>query len=187
MGKNKEGTWWRESDLGEGLYPSTESEMRIVSYVNTKRPTLAIVGAGKEPEGFKLQESFQVWGYNGHRWKIASVGVCVSILTFWFTSSSDIWSGIPSAWYNTPEKLHMQHSVFPPSWAPQGDALEQGHHPEGICGLHPQITKGTATLQRPGEPAAIPGASQPKSAAPNSGLGGEKGEGDCNFQQVEAE
>lgn len=109
----------------------------------------------------------------------------LSILTVWFTSSSDMWSGIPSTWYNplSPERLHMQHCVFPPSWAPQGDALEQGHHPEGICGLHPQITEGTAALQRPGEPPAVPGASQPKPAAPNSGMWG-NGEGDCNFLQV---
>ncbi|XP_073886161.1 transcription factor E3 isoform X4 [Macaca fascicularis] len=50
-----------------------------------------------------------------------------------------------------------------------GDALEQGHHPEGLCGLYPQAAEGATALQRPGEPAAIPGAGQPQPAAPNSG------------------
>jgi hypothetical protein len=89
-----------------------------------------------------------------------------------------MWSGIRSAWYNPPCESRVQYSISPSSRAPQGDALEQGHHPEGICGLHPQITEGTATLQRPGEPAAVPGTSQPKPAAPDSGLRRENWEGD---------
>ncbi|XP_052518830.1 transcription factor E3 isoform X3 [Budorcas taxicolor] len=60
---------------------------------------------------------------------------------------------------------------FPPPWAPQGDALEQGHHPKSLRGLYPQVAEGATALQRPGEPAAIPGASQPQPAAPNPGAG----------------
>ena len=61
---------------------------------------------------------------------------------------------------------------FPPPRAPQGDALEQGHHPKSLRGLHPQVAEGATALQRPGEPAEIPGASQPQPAAPNPGLEG---------------
>lgn len=103
-------------------YPSTGSEMRIVSHVNIKRPTLAIVGV-KEAAGAMAQEGFLVLGYNDHQWKIASRGVFVSILTVWFPSSCDVLS-YSIYLVQSPERLHMQHSVFPPSWAPQGDALE---------------------------------------------------------------
>lgn len=94
--------------------------MRIVSHVNTKRPTLAVVG--KEAEGVMVQEAFQVLGYDD-QWKITSRGVFVSILTVWFASSCDV---VRYSIYlvQSPKRLHMQHSVFPPSWVPQGDALE---------------------------------------------------------------
>lgn len=80
----------------------------------------------------------------------------------------------------------MQHSLLS-SLAPQGDALEQGHHPESLCGLYPQVAEGAAALQGPGEPAAVSGASQPQPAAPNSGLeGGGGGRGEEGFLQAEA-
>lgn len=34
----KEATCWRESALAAGLYPSTGTEMKIVSHVKTERP-----------------------------------------------------------------------------------------------------------------------------------------------------
>lgn len=62
---------------------------------------------------------------------------------------------------------HQHAFLYPP--CPQGDALEQGHHSEGFSGLYPQTAEGATALQRPREPAEIPRASQPQSAAPNSG------------------
>lgn len=103
-----------------------------------------------------------------------------------------MWRGAPSTWCNRPLQLPRDSTCsipfFPPPWAPQGDALEQGHHPESLCGLHPQVAEGATALQRPGEPAAIPGASQPQPAAPNSGLEGEGGgRGEGGFLEAEAE
>lgn len=52
---------------------------------------------------------------------------------------------------------------------PQGDEVEQRHHPEGVGGLHPQAAKRTAAGARDGGEAAEAGDHQPLAAAAHPG------------------
>lgn len=51
----------------------------------------------------------------------------------------------------------------------QGHAVEQGHDPQGVRGLHPQAAAGAAEGQGAGEPAEEAGAHQPPSDAEDTG------------------
>ena len=51
----------------------------------------------------------------------------------------------------------------------QRHAVEQGHHPQGVCGLHPQAAAGAAAGQGAGEPAEEAGAHQPASHVEDTG------------------
>ena len=51
----------------------------------------------------------------------------------------------------------------------QRHAVEQGHHPEGVRGLHPQAAAGAAAGQGAGEPAEEAGAHQPPSHVEDTG------------------
>ena len=57
----------------------------------------------------------------------------------------------------------------------KGHALEQRHHPEGLCGLHQEAAAGAAEGQGAGEPAEEAGARQPTPDAEDTGkLGSQK-------------
>lgn len=72
----------------------------------------------------------------------------------------------PSAW------RILGHSAEPaPLLLPglQGRALEQGHHPQGLCRLHPEDAEGPAEVPGAGEPLAASGGDQQAALAPHPG------------------
>lgn len=54
----------------------------------------------------------------------------------------------------------------------KGHALEQRHHPEGLCGLHQEAAAGAAEGQGAREPAEEAGARQPTPDAEDTGKPG---------------
>lgn len=54
----------------------------------------------------------------------------------------------------------------------QGRALEQGHHPEGLCGLHPEDAERPAEVPGAGEPLSASGDDQQAALASHPGLTG---------------